>query len=320
MSDAAAQSLNHTDKAPLRIAVLAGGDSSERAVSLESGRCVAEALCQLGHHVDLHDPAAIEISQNVFRDYDVILPMVHGTGGEDGFLQLRLKRIAVPFVGSSPVASALTFDKIATRNRLLQNALPVAPGAGVHRQHPQTEIQAAVAVTNFPAVVKPCKEGSSVGVSIVRDQPELQVALDFAWRYSDVALIERYIPGREVTVAVVDGVALPVIEIIPANTWYDYAAKYEDDRTCYRVHPDNLPSDIVDISLQACTVCEVSGISRVDLRVTPQGCAYILEINTIPGMTTHSLVPMAAAAIGLSVGQLCEQVCRHAIRALCGAN
>ena len=297
----------------LRIAVLSGGDSSERAVSLESGRCVARALVERGHDVCNLDPADFDLATVLPAEFDVVLPMLHGTGAEDGQLQRLLETLNIAWVGSSSAASALTFSKSATRDLLHRHGLLVAPGFTLSEPIDAQQVQTLADQLGWPLVVKPDAEGSSVGISIINQPGQLSTALQCAWAWGRKVVIERYIPGREITVPVIDGIVFPTIEIIPASGWYDYAAKYKDDTTKYLVDPDGIPADIRLLASKAYGVCGVSGLSRIDFRLTPDGQLFILEINTIPGMTSHSLVPMSAAAKGLSLGQLCEQVCHAAI-------
>ncbi|MCA9034930.1 MAG: D-alanine--D-alanine ligase [Planctomycetaceae bacterium] len=310
------------DSEQLSIVVLAGGSSSEREVSLQSGKNVAAALQEASHVVDVLDPAEFTIDDednvNTFltalRRYDVILPMLHGTGGEDGTLQRWLNRSGVPWIGSSPEASALTFDKVATRRRLMENGLPVPAGVTLTKQARVDVVDALRAGRQhlmFPVVVKPASQGSSVGISIVQAIDHFVPALRLAWQYGDHALVESFIPGREITVPWINGQLLPAVEIIPSQDWYNYHAKYTDDATKYLVDPPDLSPEVLEVARRACEVCDVAGICRVDLRVTEEGQPFILEINTIPGMTSHSLVPMSAAAAGMSLGQLCEHVCRN---------
>jgi len=291
----------------LRITVLAGGDSAEREVSLESGACVAKALQERGHEVLLFDPARQALSE-IPRDTDVVFPMLHGTGGEDGTLQQSLEQLGLPWFGSSAAASALTFDKAATRRILANAGLPVAPGIALPHDTTNEQIHIASRRIGFPQVVKPAAQGSSVGVSIVDAESEVEHAAAEAARWSHTFLIESFIAGREITVPVINGDIYPVIEILPAARWYDYSAKYTDESTRYQVAPDNLPANLTDIVLAACETCGVTGISRTDLRLDSDGEAWILEINTIPGMTSHSLVPMSIRSHGQSVGGLCERL------------
>ena len=303
----------------LDVIVLAGGRSSERDVSLNSGRCVADSLHRRGHAVRVIDPAFVSLTSGLLRSCDIVLPMVHGTGGEDGELQQHLESLKIPFCGSSAAASALTFDKVATRSRLQQYDLPVAAGTAFGRIDVIADpnaVQDAADALGYPLVVKPAAQGSSIGVSVVRSRDDLDAAVQAAFQWGSVILLEQYIPGREVTVPIVDGAVFPAVEIIPAGGWYDYHAKYQDEQTQYRIQPAGLPAGVLDASLRACEVCGVTGISRVDLRVNPSGEFFILEINTIPGMTSHSLVPMSAAACGLDPGELWEGSLHRALSRL----
>ena len=296
----------------LRIVVLAGGESAEREVSLESGACVAAALKQRGHRVLQFDPAILALHE-IPRSTDVILPMLHGTGGEDGTLQRELERLGIPWLGSSATASALTFDKVATREILANAGLPVAPGLALPRNASSESIKNASRQIGYPQVVKPAAQGSSVGISIVDSELEIESAAAEAAGWGEVFLIEKFIEGREITVPVINGDAFPPVEILPSARWYDYAAKYTDETTRYDVAAKNLPANLTEIVLAACKICGVTGISRTDLRVDATGRPWILEINTIPGMTSHSLVPMSARARGIGIGELCEQLLLQAI-------
>ncbi len=296
----------------LRIVILTGGESAERDVSLESGACVAAALKQRGHRVLQFDPAILALHE-IPGSTDVILPMLHGTGGEDGTLQRELERLGIPWLGSSANASALTFDKVATREILANAGLPVATGLALLSNASSESIKNASRQIGYPQVVKPAAQGSSVGISIVDSEPEIQAAATEAARWGEVFLIEKFIEGREITVPVINGEAFPAVEILPSARWYDYAAKYTDETTRYDVAPKNLPANLSEIVLAACKTCGVTGISRTDLRVDSTGRPWILEINTIPGMTSHSLVPMSARARGISIGELCEQLLLQAV-------
>ena len=292
---------------PMHIAVLSGGDSSEREVSLDSGRCVADALQQRGHVVKLFDPALAAL-EDLPGSTEIILPMLHGTGAEDGTLQLRLDQLGIPWLGSSADSSRLTFDKIATRAALRAAGLPIAPGVALDEAISDDEILSASRLIGFPQVVKPAAQGSSVGVSIVRTVSDVLAAVREVRRWGSRFLIEQYIAGREVTVPVIDDCVFPAVEILPSVEWYNYFAKYQDHSTGYRVAPPDLPAELYEIVRAACRVCGVTAISRTDLRIDGTGRCCILEINTIPGMTSHSLVPMSARSLGLSTGELCEQL------------
>ncbi|MCP4786465.1 MAG: D-alanine--D-alanine ligase [Fuerstiella sp.] len=291
----------------LNILVLAGGTSAERDISLKSGCCVADALRETEHHVDVVDPRDTAVESLQQGRWDIAVPMVHGTGGEDGVLQRQLLKAGIPYVGSSPDASELTFDKIRTNRLLRESNIVVPDGIVVDSRHSLQANCQAVSAFAGNVVTKPPRQGSSLGISIVQHAEQVEAALMLAFQFDTECLVERFIPGREVTVPVVDGTALPSIEIYPAVQWYDYQAKYADDRTEYRVSPEGLPNALPQIAATACNICGVAGIVRVDFRVDEQGQPWLLEVNTVPGMTTHSLVPKAAAAVGLSLGELCQQ-------------
>lgn len=291
----------------LRIVVLAGGESAEREVSLASGREVTAALRRRGHKVLPFDPAFLTLRE-IPASTDIILPMLHGTGGEDGTLQRRLDRLDIPWLGSSASVSELCFDKAATRSVLQKTGLPVAPGTVLPCDLSLAMRRTASAKIGYPQVVKPTAQGSSVGISIVDANQQFDAAAAEAARWGTMFLIEKYIEGREVTVPVVNGVPFPAVEIVPSARWYDYSAKYTDESTQYRVGPEGLPKQLNELVLTACEACGVEGISRTDLRIDSAGNPFILEINTIPGMTSHSLVPMSARALGIDLGELCEQL------------
>lgn len=291
----------------LNIAVLSGGDSAERDVSLESGQNVATALKERGHTVRMLDPKFAPLD-SLPAETQIVLPMLHGTGAEDGVLQTQLDRLGFPWLGSSAESSRLTFNKISTRTALQAAGLLVPAGVALNRFSSPALIHEAARTVGYPLVVKPAEQGSSVGISIVHSRDQLDSAVIEATRWGTRFLIEQYIAGREVTVPVVDSVVFPVVEIIPSGSWYDYHAKYVDEGTRYAVAPADLPANLNDIALRACHACGVSGICRPDIRVDEMGRCWILEINTIPGMTLHSLVPMSAASMGISVGELCEQM------------
>lgn len=286
---------------PLQVLVLAGGDSEEREISLQSGAAVAQSLREAGHQVRLRDPLQSSL-QNLISPGEVVVPMLHGRGGEDGSLQRRLQQLGVPWLGCSAEAAALTFSKVRTRERLQQAGLPVANGVCLR----EGEDTGTADQLRWPLVVKPAEQGSSIGVSIVGTTAELPAALKLAWQFGCDAVVEEYIAGREITVAMADELLLAPVEIEAADGWYDFHAKYVSDRTRYIVNPGQLPEGLHEIVREACRVCQVTGLSRTDLRLMPDGRIALLEINTIPGMTSHSLVPMAAAAMGLSIAELLE--------------
>lgn len=296
-------------RTPLRILVLCGGNSAERAVSLESGQCTADSLSRCGHHVRLLDPAD-QFTDTDLLQTDIVVPMLHGLGGEDGSLQRRLQQLQVPWLGSSPEASALTFSKTRTRHLLQSLSLPVAAGAAVRRNDAAHQICQTAAAIGFPLVVKPAEQGSSIGVSVVHDEQQLWAALAEGFRWGEECVLEEFVAGREITVSLAGERLLPLVEIIPPDTWYNYSAKYHSTETRYKVHPADIPSELPAAAIQAVHAAGASDLTRTDIRLRPDGSFAVLEINTIPGMTSHSLLPMAAAAVGLTIGELLDPLLR----------
>ena len=301
----------------MRIAVVAGGDSAERAVSLESGAAVAAALRAQGHQVSQLDPSTTPLA-DLPPNTEIVVPMLHGTGGEDGVLQNQLDEAGIRYTGSNAAASALTFNKSLTNELLRAHRMPVASSMVVVTVNDEkaAEFLGAARVV----VTKPVCQGSSIGVSIVHQGSELPDAIGLALQFDDQCLVETYIPGREMTVAMLNGTPLPAIEIRPAETpddeiagWYNYESKYHDDRTEYIFDESELGTVLGQLATDACSACGVTGLARVDFRVDPQGTPWILEVNTIPGMTSHSLVPMAAKRVGLSLAELVEATISSAL-------
>lgn len=286
-----------------------GGLSSEREVSLESGAGVLAALVERGF-----DAVAIDWEEGMWlpneleeNDLDVVWIALHGTYGEDGAVQGLLACLGLPYTGSGILASALAMDKVASKRIFESNGVPtprwriVPPEAG----------EAFVADFPLPLVVKPALEGSSVGVSIVRERGELAGALALARRHRGPTLVEAYVAGAEVCVGILDDQVLGTIEIRPATGFYDYDAKYKRDDTQYLM-PAPLPAATLErveaAGLAAHRALGCSGYSRVDLRIDEAGAPFLLEVNTLPGMTSHSLIPKIAAYRGIGYGELCERV------------
>ena len=289
-----------------KVAVLEGGLSSEREVSLNSGSAVADALRARGH-----DVVVIDVGRDLPRQLqdsgaDVAVIMLHGTYGEDGCVQGMLEVLDVPYTGSGVGASALCMDKVRTKRLLAQAGLPVPDdvvlGPGQWRD--------AVVPFDGTVVVKPALEGSSVGCSVVDDAGDYGAALVEAGRWGAV-LVERFHPGPEVTVSVLDGVPLPPVEIRPGEGFYDYTNKYTSGRTRYICPAEIDPAVAERIQAMAVTACEVTGVrgvARVDFMLGGGDDPVVLDVNTIPGMTELSLVPMAAREAGLTFEELAERI------------
>jgi D-alanine-D-alanine ligase len=322
---ATAQLKRRTQRRTLRVAVLMGGVSSEREVSLRSGKAVVTGLAKLGH-----EALACEIDSDGFdaldhmpRDVDAIFLALHGRFGEDGEVQRRLQVLGIPYTGSGPEASARAFDKAWTKDILRARGIPVAPDVVIPWPFRARDAAAAVRkAADFAPdglVVKPSREGSSVGVSICKTLPQ---ALRAAWKartFEQPLLVEKFVKGREVTVAILGGVALPPIEVVPALAFYDYKAKYDaSSGTRYRVAPDDLPPGASEraqeVALAAHSALGCEDVSRVDIRVDEKGEPFVLEVNTIPGLTATSLLPKAAAASGIGFEELCERLVLRAIQ------
>lgn len=287
-----------------RVAVLYGGRSAERAVSLKSGKAVLDALQGAG--VDAYGiDAGHDLANQLIADRpDRVFIALHGRGGEDGSLQGLLESLQLPYTGSGVMASALGMDKL--RTKLIWQSLGLStPAYAVLRD--QAECAEIVANLGTPLIVKPIHEGSSIGMAKVQDVQGLEQAWQAAQQYDDVALVEKWITGAEFTVAILDGRALPAIRLRTPHTFYDYEAKYLTNDTQY-ICPCGLSpkreAELGELCLQAFNAVGCRGWGRVDVMQDEAGQFYLLEVNTVPGMTDHSLVPMAAAAAGMTFGEL----------------
>ena len=295
----------------LKIAVLMGGPSAEREVSLRSGTAVANALATTGAKVvpmDVHDATFA-----VPADVDVAFLTVHGTFGEDGALQRILEDRGIAYTGSDPEASAIAFDKIAAKQSFVVAGIPTPAyeafesGDAVGRR---------LARLGFPLVVKPSRQGSSVGITIVQREAELAEACQLAGRYDRRLLAEQFVSGRELTVGILDGRALPVVEIRPKHDFFTYEAKYTKGETDYLVPAaldKNIEFQTKSLALRAHECLGCRDYSRVDLILSARGELFVLEVNTIPGFTETSLLPKAARASGIEFPDLCARLVQLAL-------
>ena len=286
-----------------RVAVVYGGDSAEREVSLDSGRNVLEALKSRGVDATGVDgvPALVDALRE--RRYDRVFNILHGRGGEDGTLQGALEALRVPYTGSGVLGSALTMDKIRTKQVWIAAGLATPRFVRLERG---ADVERALAEIGLPAVVKPCHEGSSVGITRVRSRADLAGAVELAARYDGEMLIEQMIEGAELTVGILGREALPSIHIVPAGEFYDYHAKYVAEDTQY-LCPGLKGDDEIELRKIAWRAFESSGAwgwGRVDVMRDKRGQNFLLEVNTTPGMTSHSLVPKAARAVGIDFPEL----------------
>jgi D-alanine-D-alanine ligase len=295
----------------LKIAVLMGGSSAERPVSLRSGAAVINALMATGAKV-----VGIEMQDTKFtipRDVDVVFIALHGTFGEDGTLQLMLEDSGIAYTGSGPEASACAFDKITAKAKFKEAGL-LTPKCEVF-DRARSDLK-RLAKLGFPLVVKPSRQGSSVGVSIVQEETDLEEACQIAWRYDHHLLAEQFIQGRELTVSIFDGRALPVIEIRPKHDFFTYEAKYTKGQTEYLVPAPldkSLEAQVKAVALRAHDCLGCRDFSRVDLILAENNKLFVLEVNTIPGFTETSLVPKAARAAGIEFQDLCARLVQMAL-------
>jgi D-alanine-D-alanine ligase len=290
----------------MKVVVLLGGTSPEREVSLMTGQAVVEALTRLGHQAIPVDPDRELPKKLLELAPDFVWIALHGSTGEDGTVQGLLDWLDFDYNGSGVLASACGMDKVVSKDLLHGAGLPVIP----YRVLESADIdpQNCLEALGLPLVVKPAQAGSSVGVSIVQDMAEFPVAVEKALRYSPQALAETFIPGKEITVTVFGKKTYPAIEITPQVTsFYDYEDKYSAGGSHHLLPPD-LPETTLDLlsdhALKVYRAFKCSGVARVDFRVTPEGKAWVLEVNTLPGMTSTSLVPESMAAAGISFEQL----------------
>ncbi len=293
---------------PLTVLVLGGGPDRERPVSLRSAAAVAEALRQAGHRTVERDVLPDDLSA-LDEAHEVVFPVLHGAWGEGGPLQAILEAHGKPFVGWGSDAAAVAMDKAQTKR--------VAEELGLDTPESEVVQPGGAATLGPPVVVKPNDDGSSVGVHICTDEQAVGAALDAITREHGCALVERFVAGHELTVGVLDGEALPVIEIVPTVDFYDYDAKYDRDDTDYRFEIA-LPDEVL-VAMGADAVALHRGLggrhlSRVDFIVDEAERAWLLEINTLPGFTSHSLLPMAAQEAGLGMPALCDRLVSLALR------
>jgi D-alanine-D-alanine ligase len=336
----------------VKLTVLLGGTSAERDVSLASGLRIATALRERGHAVTAVDPAsgvvdldalrrgvgvepptpeelerlraggfaATLLSLPAVREADVVVLGLHGGSGEDGTIQAMLDLAGVRYTGSGHLASALAMDKDLSKHLFRAAGVRTAdwtmlradddPGARV-------EVAREIGMTlGLPVVVKPSKQGSTVGLTVVKRAGELPAAIDEAFRYDDEVMLERFVPGRELTVGILGGEALPVGEIIPKKEIYDYECKYTPGMAIEEFPARLDPAVAADLKAQAQRAfhaLKLRGCARIDFRLSPEGEGFCLEANTLPGMTETSLIPQAAAVAGLSFGDLCERLVQLAL-------
>jgi D-alanine-D-alanine ligase len=284
------------------IAVLMGGYSTEREISLMSGKAVYKAL--LKNNVECFPFVLTEhnLDKLWIKEFDKAFIVLHGRGGEDGYIQSLLDKRKIPFTGSGVEASNLCMNKVHTKDVWLKHELPLSPSIVATQGKPIDPIDFPL-----PWAVKPTMEGSSIGITKVENKNELDTALELAWQYNGEALIEHWIEGDEYTVAILGNQTLPSIKIISDHDFYDYDSKYFSNKTEYLCPSDlseQQEKNIRTIAMKAFNLTGASDWGRVDFILDKNKNPYLLEINTVPGMTSHSLLPMAAKAAGMNFEQL----------------
>lgn len=292
-----------------KIAVLFGGVSQEREVSLNSGAAVTTALKSLGYDVQGIDTKAFPIEKLKEKGIQRVFNILHGGIGENGVLQGALEQMGIPYTGCGVMASAITLDKF--RTKLLWNAvgLPTADMVVVQRGQ-AVDFDEIIAKLGLPVFVKPSCEGSSVGVFKVKTQEELEPAICEALKFDSIVLVEEFLAGKEYSVPVLDGEVLPAVQIIPDGEFYDYHAKYVSDNTQYVVPVlnDDRQAEVARLVKAAYDVVGCRGWSRIDVMEDGEGKFRLVEVNTNPGMTSHSIFPKSAATVGISFEKLVECV------------
>jgi len=297
-----------------RVAVVMGGDSAERQVSLWSGEAVLKALLARGVDAERVDGISELLTRLIARQFDRVFIILHGRGGEDGVLQGALEALKVPYTGSNVLGSALSMDKQRTKQVWRALGLPTPDARKINAGEASA---AAIAEIGLPVVIKPVHEGSSVGVTKVFTEAQVPAALEVAAKADTELLIERLIDGPEYTVAILNDQALPSIRIEPTAGFYDFHNKYISNDTVYRCPSglsDARESELRALSLAAFRATGASGWGRVDVMSDASGGFWLLEVNTAPGMTDHSLVPKAARVQGIEFDELCLQILATSLR------
>ncbi|MFH7348617.1 D-alanine--D-alanine ligase [Acinetobacter variabilis] len=291
-----------------KVAVLLGGKSAEREVSLDSGTAVLEALVRSGVNAEAFDPQERSVTELV--NYDRAFVVLHGRGGEDGQIQGALEWLNIPYTGTGVQGSAIGMDKVKTKQVWQGSELPTAPYRIVTKN---SNVQEIVSALDLPLIIKPVHEGSSIGMSKVEKVEDFADAIAKATEHDAVVMAEKWITGREFTIVILNGQALPVIRLQPPEdvAFYDYEAKYQRNDVEYGIPcglSESEEKELQALALRAFQAVGASGWGRIDAMQDEQGKFWLLEVNTVPGMTSHSLVPKAAAAVGYSFDALCVAI------------
>ncbi len=300
----------------MKIAVLMGGDTAEREVSLDSGAAVVKALQSAGH--DVHGVVLGRLMAEVVREplmsADVVFIALHGGAGEDGRVQAVLDQASLPYVGCGPAASALCMDKVWSKLLCRSLGVPTSDWTELPADPSAKDIAAAAALLGWPLVLKPVDEGSAIGVHILKEESDASVfEVQAPWR--GLWMLERYVAGSELTVPVLWNEAMAIVEIRPESGFYDYEHKYTKGRSEYHCPAPlaaNVAQQVTDYALRFARAARATEMARIDFRLDSDGNAFFLEANTIPGMTEVSLLPMGAAERGIDFVEMCDRLCRNA--------
>ena len=302
---------------PMSVLVLAGGVSPEKLISHTSGIQAAAALESLGHAVAIVDPAETSLDDINWSWFDVCFIALHGGEGEDGRIQRQLEQRGVAYTGSRPTASRLAMSKSAAKERFFQTGVPTLPYALFHATDAPEQIATHVARVGYPAVIKPDSQGSSIGLGLCQSAAELQRYVAASAAFDPFIMAEMYLAGREFTVAVLDRRPLPLLEIVIPAPLFTYDAKYNDEPAEVRLESGLSPdkrAQLEQTAVAAAASLETAGLARVDLLLDETGGPWVLEVNTVPGLTPTSLAPRAAAAAGMDLAALCDWMVREALR------
>jgi len=293
-----------------KIGVMMGGLSREREISLRTGKAILKALIEKGYTACPIDVGQDIAETLVKKKIECAFLALHGRFGEDGTIQGMLELMRIPYTGSGVLASALALHKIMAKKFFLYEKIPTPPFEVFQREEIEKDSLRTVSLP-MPLVVKPAREGSTIGVSIVRKEEELVPALKEAGRYDDEILIEKFMGGSEITVGILEDIPLPIVEIVPKSGFYDYHSKYTKGETQYII-PARIPREkylyAQEIGLNAFKMLGCSGFARVDLMTDEEGSPFVIDVNTMPGMTEMSLLPKAAEFAGIQFGDLVERI------------
>lgn len=293
-----------------RVGVMMGGISREREISLRTGKAILKALTEKGYNICPIDVGEDIAEQLVKEKIECAFLALHGRFGEDGTIQGMLELMRIPYTGSGVLASALALHKVMAKKFFLCEKIPTPSYEVFKREEIERDPSRTVSLP-LPVVVKPAREGSTIGVSIVREGEELLPALKEAGKYDEEILVEAFMKGKEITVGILEDIPLPIIEIVPKSGFYDYRSKYTKGETQYII-PARIPRESYlyaqEIGLKAFQVLGCSGCARVDLMTDEDGNPFVIDLNTMPGMTETSLLPKAAEFVGIPFGDLVERI------------